>query len=104
MSDHAVRSQSDGPPTISGFRDTIRQATGYWWVGLLAGIAWLVVSLVILQFNDASITTVGVLVGVMFLFAGLENVVVATLSVEHRWVPVLFSILFLVAAIICFVN
>jgi uncharacterized membrane protein HdeD (DUF308 family) len=104
MSDHAVRSQSDGPPTISGFRDAIRQATGYWWVGLLAGIAWLVVSLVILQFNNASITTVGVLVGLMFLLAGLQNVVVASLPVEHRWVPVLFSILFLIAAILCFVS
>jgi uncharacterized membrane protein HdeD (DUF308 family) len=81
-----------------------REITGYWWVGLVAGIAWLVISLVILQFDSASITTVGVLVGVMFLLAGIQNLAVTTLPVEHRWVPALFSVLFLVSAVICFVN
>jgi uncharacterized membrane protein HdeD (DUF308 family) len=104
MSEHAVPSQPAGPQLTTGLRETARRATGYWWVGLVAGIAWLVISLVILQFDNASITTVGVLVGLMFLLAGIENVALASLPVEHRWVPILFSILFLVAAVICFVN
>jgi uncharacterized membrane protein HdeD (DUF308 family) len=104
MSDHAVQSQPTGPGTTTGLREMARQATGYWWVGLAAGIAWLVVSLVILQFNDASITTVGVLVGLMFLLAGIQNLALASLPVEHRWVPVLFGILFFVSAAICFVE
>ena len=85
-------------------RDTVREISGYWWVGLVAGIAWLVISLVILQFDSASITTVGVLVGVMFLLAAVQNIAVTTLPVEHRWVPALFSVLFLVSAVICFVD
>ena len=80
------------------------QITGYWWVGLVAGIAWLVISLVILQFDKASITTVGVLVGLMFLLAGVQNMALTTLPVEHRWVPALFSVLFLISAVICFIN
>jgi uncharacterized membrane protein HdeD (DUF308 family) len=82
----------------------VREITGYWWVNLVAGIAWLVISLVILQFDSASVTTVGVLVGVMFLLAGVQNLAVTTLPVEHRWVPALFSVLFLVSAVICFIN
>jgi Short repeat of unknown function (DUF308) len=104
MSEHAVPSQPAGPQLTAGLRDAARRATGYWWVGLVAGIAWLVISLVILQFDGASITTVGVLVGLMFLLAGMGNVALASLPVEHRWVPILFSVLFFVSAVICFVN
>jgi hypothetical protein len=47
--------------------------------GAIAGITWLVISLVILQFDSASVTTVGVLVGVMFLLAAVQNIAVTTL-------------------------
>jgi uncharacterized membrane protein HdeD (DUF308 family) len=100
MSEHAAN-HDVGMPDV---RDTMREITGYWWVGLVAGVAWLVISLVILQFDSASVTTVGVLVGVMFLLAGVQNLAVTTLPVEHRWVPALFSVLFLVSAVICFVD
>ena len=82
----------------------MREISGYWWVGLVAGVAWLVISLVILQFDSASVTTVGVLVGVMFLLAAVQNIALTTLPVEHRWVPALFSVLFLVSAVICFIE
>jgi uncharacterized membrane protein HdeD (DUF308 family) len=88
----------------TGFLGTARKITGYWWVWLVTGIAWIVISLVILQFDDASVTTVGVLVGLMFLFAGMQNVALATLDVPPRWAWVIFAVLFLVAAVICFVN
>jgi len=105
MSEHAERPTTVGtPPTPTNLRETAREITGYWWAGLLAGIAWLVISLVILQFNSDSITTVGVLVGFMFLLAGVQNVALTTVPIEHRWVPALFSVLFLISAVICFVN
>ena len=100
MSEHAANPHV-GMPDV---RDTVREVTGYWWVGLVAGVAWLVISLVILQFDSASVTTVGVLVGVMFLLAGVQNLALTTLPVEHRWVPALFSVLFLVSAVICFIE
>jgi uncharacterized membrane protein HdeD (DUF308 family) len=78
--------------------------TGYWWLGLVAGIAWLVVSLVVLQFDDASVTTVGVLVGLMFLLAGAENVALAAASARGRWAAAVFAGLFLIAAVTCFIN
>jgi hypothetical protein len=104
MSEHAERSTLGAPPKATNLRDAAREITGYWWVGLLAGIAWLVISLVILQFDSASITTVGVLVGFMFLLAGIQNVALTTVPIEHRWVPALFSVLFLISAVICFVD
>ena len=105
MNDHTASAQLGTPPMAPGFRAAASQLTSYWWVGLVVGIAWIAVALVILQFNDASVTTIGILVGLMFTFAGIQNVALASV-VEGgtRVVSVLFGILFLVSAIICFAN
>ena len=91
-----------GAPSLRSYARTARKATGYWWVLLLTGIAWVVASLVILQFDDASVTTVGVLVGLMFAALGLENIALARLDVPMRWVWALFGGGFLVSAVVCF--
>jgi short repeat uncharacterized protein DUF308 len=104
MSEHAADPSAGMTAVPRSIPDNVREISGYWWVGLVAGIAWLVISLVILQFDSASVTTVGVLVGLMFLLAGAQNVALTTLPVEHRWVPALFSVLFLISAVVCFVD
>ena len=104
MADPAVQPQFAAPPIPSGLRETARQVTRYWWLSLVAGIAWLVISLVILQFDEASVTTVGVLVGFMFLLAGVQNLAIAAVTDQLRWVWALFAVLMLVAAVICFVE
>jgi len=104
MSEHAAQPSVGTPSKPTSLRESAREMTRYWWVGLVAGIAWLVIALVILQFDKASVATVGVLVGAMFLLAAAQNLLVATLPVEHRWVAALFGALFFVSAIICFVE
>jgi uncharacterized membrane protein HdeD (DUF308 family) len=103
MSEHAATPQFE-VPGIRSLRVGARKLTGYWWVPLVAGIAWLAAALVILQFDDASVTTVGVLVGLMFLGVGIENIALARLNVPMRWAWALFGGLFLVSAVISFVN
>ena len=51
---------------------------------LIVGIAWVAIALVILQFDRASVTTVGILVGLMFLALGIENLALARLDVPMR--------------------
>jgi len=103
MSQHAV-TPSFEVPGIRSVRAGARQLTDYWWVLLVAGIAWLAVSLVILQFDHASVTTVGILVGLMFVGLGIENVALATLDVPMSWAWALFGGVFLVSAVVCFAN
>ena len=103
MSEHAATSEFR-VPGIPSVRETVRKLTGYWPALLAAGIAWIVVALVILQFDQASVTTVGILVGLMFVGAGIENIALARLDVPMRWIWGLFGGLFLVSAIVCFVN
>jgi uncharacterized membrane protein HdeD (DUF308 family) len=93
-----------GTGGIPSLRETARSVTDYWWVLLAVGIAWVAVALVILQFDQASVTTIGILVGLMFLAVGIENLALSTLDVPARWVWALFGVLFLVSAIICFAN
>jgi uncharacterized membrane protein HdeD (DUF308 family) len=87
-----------------GLRGATREVTGYWWLWLVSGIAWIVISLVILQFDRASITTVGVLVGLMFALAGIESFALASVGGATRWISAIFGVLFLVSAVICFVS
>ena len=103
MSEHAGTPQFE-MPGIRSLREGTRRLTGYWWVLLVAGIAWVAAALVILQFDHASVNTVGVLVGLMFLCVGFENIALARLDVPMRWAWALFGGLFLVSAVVCFAN
>ena len=103
MSEHAATPQLEARG-IPSLRDSARKLTGYWWTLLVAGIAWVAVALVILQFDQASVTTVGILVGLMFLAVGIENIALARLDVPMRWAWALFGGLFLVSAAVCFAN
>ena len=114
MSEHAARSDIESSPSPSGLREAAREISGYWWLWLVAGIAWIVISAVILQFDEASITTVGILVGLMFTLASIQNLALASaprealesagVSGAWRWVSGLFAVLFLIAAVICFIS
>jgi uncharacterized membrane protein HdeD (DUF308 family) len=103
MNQHAAIPQLE-VPGIAPVRESARKLTGYWWVLLVLGIAWVAAALVILQFDNASVTTVGILVGIMFLALGIENVALATLDVPLRWAWALFGGLFLVSGIVCLAN
>jgi uncharacterized membrane protein HdeD (DUF308 family) len=105
MSEHAATPHLDTPPLTGAVGANVRDITGYWWAALAAGIAWVVVALVILQFNNASVTTVGILVGLMFTFAGIQNLALASVpGMTARWAWALFGVLFLVSAVICFAH
>ena len=60
-------------------RRIVREESRYWWVLLVSGIAWVLIAWIVLRLNQTSITTVGVLLGVVFLVAGANEVTVATL-------------------------
>jgi uncharacterized membrane protein HdeD (DUF308 family) len=106
MSDQAATPPRATPPPAPGLRGAAREVTGYWWMWLVAGIAWIVISLVILQFNNASVTTVGILIGIMFALAATENFALLYMpeTGSMRWVAAIFGGFFLVAAVICFIN
>ena len=67
---------------------------GPWWLFLVTGIAWLIIAWVTLRFTPASLTTVGVLMGVLFLFAMLNEVMIAAVRSSWRWLHIVMAVLF----------
>jgi uncharacterized membrane protein HdeD (DUF308 family) len=82
-----------------------RQAVDLWWFWLVTGVLWIVIALVILQFDQASITTVGVLIGIMFLFAGIQNFFFGSLAGgAMQWILWIFAVLFVIAGVISLIQ
>ncbi|HEY2161064.1 MAG TPA: DUF308 domain-containing protein [Solirubrobacteraceae bacterium] len=75
-------------------RPALDKIARFWWIELLIGAFWVVISLVILKFNHASVVTVGLLIGIMFLIFAVEEFILAAMSEGIvRWVWVFFGIL-----------
>jgi uncharacterized membrane protein HdeD (DUF308 family) len=77
----------------------------FWWLWLVAGIFWIVAALVVLQFDQASITTVGVLIGIMFLVTGVQQFFIGAL-LRTGWALLFyaFGVLFVAAGVISLIR
>jgi len=83
---------------------TVRQLANFWWLWLVTGIIWIIAALAILQFDQASVKTVGVIIGLMFAYAAVQQFVLVALADRLKWLFAIFGVLFAAAAIICFIN
>ncbi len=85
-------------------REVVRKISGLWWLWLVFGIGWAVIGVVILQFDQASINTVGILVGLMFLATGMQQFVIMGLVERGRWLYGIFGTLFIISGIISLIS
>jgi uncharacterized membrane protein HdeD (DUF308 family) len=86
-------------------RDTLEGISGFWWLWLITGTIWILASVVILQFDQASIKTVGVIIGLMFLFSGVQQFIIAGVSEGWaRWLAVFFAVLLVAAGVISLIE
>jgi uncharacterized membrane protein HdeD (DUF308 family) len=85
---------------------SVDKAVGRLWLfPLLMGIVWIVVALVILQFDQASVTTVGVIIGAIFLGYGFQQLVLAwAVDTGIRWFFAVFGVLFLIAGVLALIS
>lgn len=85
-------------------RDAATAATGLWWLMLAAGIAWLLIALVVLRFDTTSVTTVGIILGLVFLGAASTELLHTLVVPGWRWAHIAMAVLFVAGAIWAFVN
>jgi uncharacterized membrane protein HdeD (DUF308 family) len=88
MSADALR---EGP---RGIRAALWRLAGPWWLFLLSGVAWLIIAWVALRFTPASVATVGVLLGVLFLFGMIDEFLIAAVLTGWRWLHVVMGVIF----------
>jgi uncharacterized membrane protein HdeD (DUF308 family) len=91
-------------PSRAAARETLRGASQLWWLWIVFGVVWIAISVVILQFDQASITTVGVLIGIIFLGTAAEQFVVGSLADRWQLLYWLFAVLFVVAGIASLIS
>jgi uncharacterized membrane protein HdeD (DUF308 family) len=89
----------------TALRAQVRDAARWWWVFIVTGILWLMISLVVLRFTETSVSTVGILIGVVLAIAAItEFMVVGVTSGGWKAVHVIMALIFLLGAIWGFAN
>jgi uncharacterized membrane protein HdeD (DUF308 family) len=89
---------------VRGTRAAVWRLAGPWWLFLVTGIAWLIISVMVLRFTPASVNTVGILMGVLFLLAGFNEFMIASVGHHWRWAHILLGIFFVIGAIWAFAR
>jgi uncharacterized membrane protein HdeD (DUF308 family) len=85
-------------------RMVLREASDAWWVFLVTGILWFIVSLVVLRFDLTSVASVGVLLGALFLMAGVNEFLIVGMVDGWRWLHTILGVIFIVGGVWAFVH
>jgi uncharacterized membrane protein HdeD (DUF308 family) len=100
-----MEASSPGPEPVPALEEAGIALSRLWWLWLIFGLVWILIALVILQFDQASVTTVGVLIGIMFLLSGFQQLALGSLT--RGWMQLvlfLFGLLMLVAGVIALIS
>ena len=77
-----------------------------WWVFLITGTAWLILSLIMFRFNMTSAKTIGILAGIVFLIAGLIEFCMVAIVRSGWWkaLNAILGVLLVVGGIMSFIH
>jgi uncharacterized membrane protein HdeD (DUF308 family) len=97
---------SRGLPTISNIFNIAERAERvgrYWWLLLLSGIAWIVITAIVLRFDYTSVVAVAVLFGALAISIGMVEFALAMLS-SHWWrlLHGLLGVIFVATGVVAF--
>src|SRR5580765_1638200 len=79
-------------------RMIVKETARYWWVFLVSGIVWLLLAWMVLRLNTTSVVTVGVLIGVLFFIAAVNEAGAAAM-VHGGW-----KVWYVIMAVIFFLG
>jgi uncharacterized membrane protein HdeD (DUF308 family) len=82
-----------------------REAARWWWAPLVAGAVWFVIAWLVLRLNSTSLTTVGLLLGAVFLIAAInEGALGALMRGGWAFLHYALAVIFALGAIWSFVR
>ena len=80
-------------------RVSMKGQTRDWWLFLLTGILWLLVSIIVLRFNITSLASVGVLIGAVLIGAGVNEFFIAGMVEGWKWLHLSLGVVFVLGGI-----
>src|SRR5438270_13919187 len=90
--------------TSEDARTVAAEVGRWWWAWIVLGALWILASFAILQFGKASVTTVGIIIGIMLLVAGVQEFVVGAFAGGWKWLWYVFGALFILGGLWALFN
>jgi uncharacterized membrane protein HdeD (DUF308 family) len=86
-------------------RRAVARALPPWWLFLITGIAWIVVSLIVLRFDYTSVSSIALLFGFVALAAGVAEIGMMLLA-DGWWklLNAVLAVVFFAAGIVSFIH
>lgn len=85
---------------VTDVRSIVREGAKYWWLPLITGIGWLIVAWLVLRLNERSITTVGILIGIVLIAAGVNEAALgAFVPGGWRVLHIIMAVIFLLGGL-----
>ena len=91
--------------SIAAAERTLGRALGPWWLYLITGIGWMLVSLILLRFNYTTVSAISILFGCVALAAGALEIL--GIFMAGGWWKLLNGVLafvFITAGIVAFIH
>jgi uncharacterized membrane protein HdeD (DUF308 family) len=95
----------NGGAVLKDVRYVVDKFARFWWIFLITGIGWLVVAWLVLRLNETSLKTVGILLGIVFVVAAVnEGGMIALVSGGWKVWHGLLAIIFLLGGLWAFIR
>jgi len=86
-------------------QEVLESAASKWWLFLVGGIAWLIVSLILFRFDYTSVYAVSILFGVVAIVAGVwEFVAIGVSTTGWKIVHAILGLIFIAAGVVAFTT
>jgi uncharacterized membrane protein HdeD (DUF308 family) len=79
--------------------EDVRQVGSNWWLFLITGICWIIISLMVLSFDPTSAALIGYLTGFVLIFGGISEFIAVSHADGWKWVHVVLGLLFVVGGV-----